>query len=359
MTWGWLRALTAIAGAFLLMAQPAAAQSNGSTVQQNAVNRVVQTIIQSVRDQVHARRLVAPSGLLGFSGDESNLDSRDPFAAEDIPDSFRALAYAKAPAAAPAPGSMWFYGANLAGAGDNSKTAGINTSIGTSTGAFDVTKIGIFTTSDALTFIATGSEAWSHQHGLIAVDNSTPSVSGTLSYSNGGFSTDFTSFASWTRSTAQTAPPMVVNGSLLGYTVNAQYRFDLPLSMFIEPTIGMTYTEGYTANFGAKLSDATEVHGGARVGTEVKWMGYTIQPTLSALVSQTVDSSAVGVVGPIIPASVTTFQGSGKITVIWTPNFSSFLEVHAAGMTGPGKPIPGYSTTQTAGAQAGLRYAWN
>ena len=359
MTWGWLRALVVVAGAFLLMAQPAAAQSNGSTLQQNAINRVVQTIIQSVRDQVRARRLVAPSGRLGFNGDESNLDSRDLFAAEDIPDTFRALAYAKAPATAPAPGSMWLYGANVVGADDESKTAGIGTSVATSTGAFDVTKIGIFTDSDALTFIATGSHAWSHQHGLVTVDNSTPSISGTLSYSNGGFSADFTDFASWTRSTLQTAPPMVVNGSLLGYTVNAQYRFDLPLSVFIEPTIGVTYTEGYTANFGTKLSDATELHGGARFGTEMRWMGYTVQPTLSALVSQTVDSSAVGVVGPIITVSVTSFQGSGKITVIWTPNFSSFLEAHAVAMTGPSKPILGYNTTRTAGAQAGLRYSWN
>ena len=184
-------------------------------------------------------------------------------------------------------------------------------------------------------------------------------MSGTLSYSNGGFSADFTSFASWTRSTVHTVPPVVADGSLLGYTVNAQYRFDLPFSVFIEPTIGVTYTEGYTANFGVKLSDATEMHGGARFGTEMKWMGYTVQPTLSATVNQTVDSSAVGVVGPILPVSVTGFQGSGKITVIWTPNFSSYVEVHATGMTGPSKPILGYSTTQTTGAQAGLRYQWN
>lgn len=312
MTWGWLRALAMVAGAFLLIAQPAAAQSNGSTRQQDAINRVVQTIIQSVRDQVHARRLVAPSGRLGFNGDDSNFDSRDPFAAEDIPDTFRALAYAKAPATAPAQGSMWFYGATVVGAGDKSKTAGIGTSIATSTGAFDVTKIGIFTDSDALTFIATGSHAWSRQREPVPVDNSTPSLSGTLSYSNGGFSADFTNFASWTRSTLQTVPVMVVEGSLLGYTVNAQYRFDFPFSVFIEPTIGMTYTEGYTANFGTKLSDATEVHGGVRFGMEMKWMSYTVQPTLSVLVSQTVESSAVGTVGPIIPVSVIGFQGSGK-----------------------------------------------
>ncbi|MBN9007127.1 MAG: autotransporter domain-containing protein [Rhizobiales bacterium] len=357
MTWGYFKASAGIAGAFLLLTQPAAAQSAGRTIQQEAINRVVQTIIQSVRDQVHDRKLVAPSGPLGFAAGESEFDSRNPFATQDIPISFSALAYAKAPPAAP--GSSWLYGANLTGADDESKTAGISTSIATTTGAFDVTKIGVFTMSDTLTFIASGSNAWSHQHGPFSIDNTTPSVSGTLSYSNSGFSVDFTSFVSWTRSTFQTAPAIVVNGNLLGYTANTQYRFDLPSAVFIEPTIGMTYTEGYTANFGTKVSDTTEVHGGARVGATMPWMGYTVQPTLSALVSRTVDSSAAGFPGPIVPAGVIGFQGSARVTVIWTPNFSSFVEAHATGMTGPSVPTLGYNTTRTVGAQAGLRYSWN
>ncbi|PJG54550.1 hypothetical protein CVM73_15115 [Bradyrhizobium forestalis] len=61
------------------------------------------------------------------------------------------------------------------------------------TGAFDVTRIGIFTGSDALTFMGTGGDAWSHQGGLLNVDTSVPSTSATLAYLNGGFSLDLTS----------------------------------------------------------------------------------------------------------------------------------------------------------------------
>ena len=365
MTLRFLKALATVTGFFLILAQPAAAQSArstlqsaGSTLQQDIINGVVQNIIQNVRDQIHAR-LVSPPGRLGFNADESDFDNRDPFAVHGSPDPFRALGYAKAPAMAPDPGSAWLYGVNVVGAGDRSVTSGIGTYVSTVTGAFDVTKIGIFTSSDALTFIATGSDSWGHQGGLVSVDTSTPSPSGTLSYSNGGFSADFTGFASWTRTAVSIVPfpAAVMEGSLLGYTGNAQYRFDLPYSVFIEPTIGVTYTEGYTANFGAKISDTTEVHGGARFGTEMKWMGYKVQPTLSASVYQIVDSSAVGVVGSIIPSSMIGFRGSGKVTVIWTPSFSSFLEAHASGMTGASQSNLAFSTTQTTGAQAGLRNA--
>jgi len=367
MTLRFLKALATVTGFFLILTRPVAAQSGGSTLQsggsalqQNIINGVVQNIIQSVRDQIHGRRLVSPPGRLGFNADESDFDNLDPFAVHGSSDPSRALGYAKAPVMAPDSGSAWLYGANVVGDGDKSVTSGTSTYVSTATGAFDVTKIGIFTASDSLTFIATGSGSWAHQGGFVSVDSSTPATSGTLSYSNGGFSTDFTGFASWTRSTVSiVAFPAAIEGSLLGYTGNAQYRFDLPYSVFIEPTLGVTYTEGYTANFGAKISDTTEVHGGARFGTEVKWIGYTVQPTLSASVYQTVDSSAVGVAGPIVPPSVIGFRSSGKVTVIWTPSFSSFLEVHAIGMTGPSKPILGFSTTQTTGAQAGLRYSWN
>jgi len=360
-----IRAFSGVAAAAftLIVAQPAAAQSAGISRYQEINNNVVQNILQNVRDQLRRQGVVAPSpGRLGFGAGGSDFDNRDPFAVRGFDDPFRALAYAKAPGGVPAVASGWLYGGNVIGGADRSMTAGIMTDTSSVTGAFDVTKIGVFTGDDALTFIGTGGDSWSHQGGLFTVDTSAPSTSVTVSYLRGGLSADLTSFVGWTRSTLS-APgfaPAVIEGSSIGFTGNVQYRFDFPFSVFIEPGIGMTYSEGYTENFGTKLSDTTEVHGGARFGTEMKWMTYTVQPSVSVFAYQITDSSALGVVGPIIPTSAIGYRGSGKIAVIWSPSFSSYLEVHAIGPAGgPSKPIVGYSTTQTTGLQAGLRYTWN
>jgi hypothetical protein len=356
------------------MMQPAFAQSSGgSNVQQEIINGVVQNIIQSVRDQLQRRRVVPPPGMSRFSGEESDFSNKDPFAAKGVSNPFSALAYAKAPLlASPAP-SVWLYGANLIGSGDRSTTFGTETRVETVTGAFDVTKIGVFTTTDALTFIGTGSHSWSRAEASFPVgpsfitDGSIPSTSGTVSYLNGGFSADFTALASWTRNTVNTPLFVAPDSSSVAYTGNAQYRFDFPYSVWIEPTAGVTYTEVYTANFGTKLADTTEVHGGARIGTEMKWMGYTVQPTLSGSVFKVVDANvALGpFVGPIPAAAVAAGtlggRGSAKVTVLWTSNFSSYLEFHGSGTANSSLPPPGFNppSTSTIGAQAGLRYTWN
>jgi hypothetical protein len=141
-----------------------------------------------------------------------------------------------------------------------------------------------------------------------------------------------------------------------------------PYSVWIEPTAGVTYTEVYSANFGVKLADLTEVHGGARIGTEMKWMGYTIQPTLSGAVFRVVDSNiSLNPLAGLVPAAapgpgLLGGRASGKITVLWTSNFSSYLEVHGSGTasTKTFQPVAGNpSATDTIGAQAGLRYTWN
>ncbi|MDO9385022.1 MAG: hypothetical protein Q7T86_19420 [Hyphomicrobiaceae bacterium] len=344
---------------FMLFAESAAAQS-GRNLYLEINNSVVQNILLSVRDQIRAGRPVSSPGRLGFGAVASDFDNRNPFAVGPFDAPFRALAYAKAPAAAPAP--AWLYGANLAGSGDRSMTWGIATDTSTVTGAFDVTRIGIFAEGDALTFVGSGATSWSHQGGLLTVETSAPATSGTLAYLNGGFSADFTSFAGWTRTAASIAssPLPIIEASSLGFTGNVQYRFDFPYSVFIEPTIGVTYSEGYTANFGSKISDMTEVHAGARVGTAMRWMDFIVQPTVSASAYQITDSNALGFTGPIIPQSVIGYRASSRVAVIWTPNFSSYLEVRASGMAGgPTKPIPTYSMTQTTGLQGGLRYTWN
>jgi hypothetical protein len=285
------------------------------------------------------------------------------------------LAYTKSPILAPAPLSVWLYGANLIGSGDRAVTFGTQTRVETVTGAFDVTKIGVFTATDALTFIGTGSHSWSRAEAFAAAapaiitDASIPSTSATVSYLNGGFSADFTALASWTRNSTNGALLAAIpDSSSVAYTGNGQYRFDFPYSVWIEPTAGVTYTEVYTANFGTKLADLTEVHGGARIGTEMKWMGYTIQPVLSGAVFRVVDSNITNaLLAGAIPAAAPGAgllggRGSAKITVLWTSNFSSYLEVHGSGTasTKTFQPVAGNpSATDTIGAQAGLRYTWN
>src|SRR5262249_10778166 len=153
---------------------------------------MVGNITQSVRDQLHRRLVSTPTNAppLRFTGEESDFNGRDPFAAQGIKDPFNALAYGKVytKAPPPAPVSQWIYGANLIGSYDQSYTFGNTIKIGTATGAFDVTKIGIFTATDALTFIGTGSGSWAESSlmGPVTIWNSsTPAASGTLSYLNG------------------------------------------------------------------------------------------------------------------------------------------------------------------------------
>jgi len=369
----------------IAMSQPAVAQSGGyGEVPREVINGVVQNIIQSVRDHIARRRVVPPPGALRFNGETGEFDRDNPFAEKGMSNPFAAMAYAKSPILAPVAAPVWLYGANLIGSGDRAETFQTVTHVQTITGAFDVTKSGIFTTSDALTFIGTGSHSWSRAENqfvnpaqpgvalpITVTDSSIPSASGTLAYMNGGFSADFTALASWTRSTVNPAPLVAVpDSSSISYTGNAQYRFDFPYTIWWEPTAGVTYTELYTANFGTKFGDTTEVHAGARVGFETKWMGFTVQPTLSGQVYKIVDSNfpALGVIVPNLPAfsiiqSNLGGRGSAKITVIWTPQFSSYLEAHGSGTAGTDTRrlnplLPPNNALSVYGMQAGLRYTW-
>jgi hypothetical protein len=332
-----------------ILAAPAKAQS----AQQEAINNVIRNILQNIRDQIHRRRLMPAPGMMRFSAEGSEFDNRNPFAAQNSSDPFGALAYAKAPPMAAATLPDWIYGVNAVGQGDKSHTIFNDTTTVVAVGSVDVTKIGIFTASDSLTFAATGSGAWSHQSGFPTLDVTTSGGSGTLAYANDGFSTDFTTSASWQRSTLVgvgiAAPP---DSTSLQYLGNVQYRFDLPYSFFFEPTVGVTYTEVYTANFGLKTGDSTEVHGGGRIGTEMKWMGFIVQPQLSGAVFKIVDQTPV--IGPV--TDQLGGRGSGKINVIWNDHFSSYLEAHASGIAGT-KTI-GFIGTQTIGASGGLRWTF-
>src|SRR5262249_22231427 len=116
-------------------------------------------------------------------------------------------------------------------------------------------------------------------------------------------------------------------------------------------------------------ADYTELHAGARAGTEIKWMGFIIEPTIAGSIFRIVDNSFstafAGGILPAIPNPAFGFRGSGKITVLWAQNFSSFLEGHVCGVDGiKAQPIPTLAflqssgALQTTGAQAGIRYTW-
>jgi hypothetical protein len=346
------------------------------TYQQDILNGMVGNIVTGVRDQIHQRLVTPTTGAapLRFTGEEADDVSRNFFAAQGASDPFNALAYAKVYTKAPPPAAapQWIYGANLVGAADEATGFNTNISVGTVTGAFDVTKIGIFTTNDALTFVGTASGSWAHAFspGITNWNSTTPAGSGTLSYLNGAFSADLTILASGTDYNA--APTFIAptNNSIMSVTANGQYRFDFPYSVFVEPTGGLTYTSVYTSSFGNWEADYTELHAGARAGTEIKWMGFTIEPTISGsvfrIVENTISSDPIAAsILPSVPDPGFGFRGSGKITVLWTQNFSSFIEAHATGVAGVKtlvNPVAAYfqdtGVLQTTGVQGGVRYTW-
>ena len=393
-------AATVILGACALSIQPAMSQSASSsntclsqsqvpggsssssygegcygTVQQDILNGVVQSIVTGIRDQLHQRLSTPTVAPLRFTGEDSDdVASRDFFAAQGVNDPFNALAYAKvytkAPPLAAAP--QWIYGANLVGSADEAAGFNTNISVGTVTGAFDITRVGIFTSNDALTFVGTGSGSWARgfSTGIVDWTSTTPAGSGTVAYLNGAWSADLTVLASGTDYNAAATFVQPTNNSVVSVTGNGQYRFDFPNKVFVEPTGGFTYSSVYTSGFGTWAADYTDLHVGARAGTEVKWMGFTIEPTISGGVFRIVDNSistnpvTFGIL-PAVPNPGWGFRGSGKITVLWTPQFSSFLEGHASGLAGIkvlANPAAGFfqesGILQTTGAQAGLRYTW-
>ncbi|SDN18969.1 hypothetical protein SAMN05444050_0933 [Afipia sp. GAS231] len=348
-------AITGIAGG-------GATQAKADMVLEQYINlNAVQNVLWSAKAPLQ-RWGMAPgsgTGVAAFSGERSEFDSRHPFE-QSVWHAFDALGYAKAPPMAAAPPPTWLYGVNVIGAIDETRSGGVGTSAPSGTVAVDVTKIGIFTTSDALTFVATGTGIWAHTFGL---DINTSAGAGTLAYTNGGFSADFTTSATWSRPSALNGGVAPAASSSISYTGNAQYKYDLPYKFYIEPTIGVTYTELYTANFGTKTGDSTEFHAGARIGTEMMWMTYKIQPQIAGQVFKNVSQSGIlaGAVPGLPVALVSTdaglgARGSGRINVIWTPNFSSFLDVHGMGLAG--MKTAGFVATQTIGGSAGIRYSW-
>lgn len=326
-------------------------QARADSVTDRIIQNVIQDILQNVRDQIQRRRLLPPpSRALRFSGEDAH-------SASNSDDPFNALAYGKVYTKAPPMpepvSSPYLYGFNLTGSGDESRSAGVTTSSVAATGAIDITKIGITSAYDAVSVIFTGSGVWSNS---IGVDTTTSVGAGTIAYVNGGFSTDFTIDGTWTR-TRLAAAGIVGTPDVSGvsYAPNVQYKFDLPNTWFIEPTVGFTYTQTYTADFGSQTGDSTEVHGGARVGFETMWNTVRVQPSLTlaafSIVSQTGAGGAIGPNGLPLAGGTTGQVGgraSGKLNFLWTDKFSSFIEAHGSTISG----------TDAYGGSGGVRWTF-
>jgi len=332
-------------------------QAKAQSVTDRLIQNVIQNILQNIRDQIQSRRLLTPPpGRMQFTGEDANQAS-----AKDDP--FSALAYAKAPymkAPPPVAPPMYLYGLNVTGSADWSRSAGITTESYGAIGSIDVTKIGVFSAYDAVSFIGTGAGIWSHS---ILTDTTTTMGAGTVAYVNGGFSTDFTVDGTWTSVRLRAAGIAVASPDVSGvsYAPNVQYKFELPNTWFIEPTVGFTYNETYTANFGTKTGDSTEVHGGARFGFETMWNTVKVQPSLTLAAFSIVSQSSVGgaAVGPggiplpgvaagVTPTGQVGGRASGKLNFLWTSTFSSFIEAHGSTIQG----------TDAYGTTGGLRWTF-
>jgi hypothetical protein len=330
------------------------AKADPSETAREVVNGVIQSVIQSIRDEIRMR-LAHPVGApLRFNGEPD-----DPAAASIYNDAFRALGYMppKASPPAPTPAPSWLFGATGTGSYDynHSSAGGINTHTNsfTVTGGLDATRIGVFGASDALTFVATGSDSFARADiaNAAGVTSTTPGIAGTVSYLNGGFSTDFTVNGQWTHSLGMTT-------TAVSYTPNAQYRFDLPNAWWWEPTIGDTYTQTSLPG-GLGNTHTNEVHGGVRVGTETPWYGVRVQSQVEGDVFNITDQSVPTVPGgAALPAGTpgstpsqqgkTGGRGSVRFTFLWTDHFSTYIEGH----------IHGIDDTLGEGVTGALRYTW-
>ena len=354
----FLQGATAILAGAVLVPSLSLSQAKADFIENQIIQNVIQNILQNVRDQIQRRELVVPPvRALRFSGDDENSAS-----SAETP--FSALAYASMPTKAPpmvAPTPSYLYGLNLTGSADDSRASGITTTTFGVTGAVDITKLGVFTTTDAFTVIFTGSGLWSHATGL---NSDTGVGAGTIAYTNGGFSTDLTIDPNWTRARLAAAGVVVgtttMNTSGISYAPNVHYKFDLANAWFIEPTVGLTYTQTFTEDFGTETGHSTEVHGAVRIGTETLWNGVRVQPSLTGGLFGIADQSGVGgAINPATPGLPASGggtpatgkvggQGSGKLNILWTNTFSSYIEVHGSGI----------ANTTDVGATGGLRWTF-
>jgi hypothetical protein len=225
----------------------------------------------------------------------------------------------------------------------------------TDTNAFvaggDVTKIGIFSASDALVVGVNGSTAVARASASITGPGSRTTTQGVgifTAYVNGGFSADF-AFGDTTANMYANAVDLGFDNRAYSYTANVQYKFDLPNAWWIEPTVGVNFAETrYSNELGFPLlvnGETTTVQGGVRFGTEVTWGGIRIDPTFTGLAYSNVHV----VNGGADPLNLTPNakgevwgKGVAKLNFVFSDKFSAYIQgdVHGTkGGTGAAPPL--------------------
>ncbi len=205
-------------------------------------------------------------------------------------------------------------------------------------------------------------------------------------YFNGPFSTDLSlkvdvldlsqNFDNWVTLFAPGVGPgaipvldrqaLVLNGgstSLLNTTVaaNVNYRFDLQPNLWIEPTVGVQYTNstygGGAAELGLADGSLVMIQGGARLGSNFFWNNVRMTATLTGLAYDDVlvqggFVAGAGFLANNILAQADEGQLRGRGVLALNADFgqgvSSFVQAEVRG----GKGLFG------AGGKAGVRYQW-
>jgi hypothetical protein len=359
--------------------QPASAQS-AADISRQVINDAIQNNLQTIRDQLQSQRTLAPGSVqpMRFT-DEQNLIQNE------FDDMFGPLGYAKSPMltkASPAmppppPPPQWAVWGTGSGDWQRSTVAGITSraSTGSGVGGIDWTKIGIFTSSDALVIGADGAGSFTHVN--TGTNVTTPAVGAYIAYINGGFSADFSFLAAFSDTDLGTVSTVAGIGSTIrtdaySYTGDLNYRFDIPYAWWIEPTVGLTYTNTFFVNEpGAATGEIVTWQGGARVGTE--WVlanGLKVQPTFTGLAYSNTTEKAGGLPGaPIsfvppglgIPGAIAGAagtdrgqvwgKGQAKFNFVFNNQFSAYIQGVIRGTNGTLDALGG-------GVEVGARYVF-
>jgi len=265
----------------------------------------------------------------------------------DVYGPFEALGYAKSgmvtkapPRAMPASPS-YFYSVWGMGSVDHEERdgpfIGIRTTTYTGIGGADLLRIGINSSSDALLFGILGSGSRTHVNTVFGDTTRATTPAGGLyaAYINGGFSTDVSFIASFTRANG-TEGGAAFTRDTDSYTTsaNVQYKYDVTPNWWFEPTVGASYTQSDLNVIGFEDGHTTRLQGGARFGTEWTHGTVKVQPTLTGIAYSDVILVAPHPPGAAVPGieeGKLFGKGSLKINFVWTDKFSTFVEGEVRG----------------------------
>lgn len=334
------------------------ANAGAADIARETAQSVIQTVLQNVRDQIRRRRLAVPGGLSRFAPDNASAN------ASIYDDAFGALALAadmpvKAPPLVAVAAPQWLYTAFGSASADWDRAAGITTHSFTLAGGGSVTRIGVWTSDDALTFMVTGTSTHSRAPN---VRSHTPTITGTVAYQRGAFSTDSSVTGQWTDSDVTTGA-IVTSSDSHGLTFANNYQYRYGDTTFFEPTVG--YSHSSTTGGGIRTT-IWEVQGGARVGTE--WAaanGIRVQPSVTVVAYSPVDVTVSGLPAGVAGLAINTPAGaanantaleghvgvraSGKINYVLSSSTSMYIE-------GTGRAI---RNTSGAGVRGGFTLTLN